>query len=59
MSDYHSHDATGLAELVTKGETTAHELLDMALAETRRLNPALNAVTMLAEDAARAAIEKG
>ena len=59
MSDYHSHDATGLAELVTKGETTAHELLDMALAETTRLNPALNAITMLAEGAARAAIEKG
>jgi amidase len=59
MSDYHSHDATGLARLVATGETTAHALLDIALSETARLNPALNAVTMLNEPAAREAIDRG
>ena len=57
--DYIDHDATGLAELVAKGETSAHELLDCAIEQAARLNPSLNAVVMLQESAARAMIDAG
>ncbi len=59
MKDYESYDALGLAELVRKGETSADELLDQALARTESRNPALNAVNMVWADHARAAVRAG
>jgi len=59
MRDYDSYDALGLAELVRKGETSADELLDEALARTGSRNPALNAVNMVWADHARAAVRAG
>ncbi|WP_210526760.1 amidase [Rubellimicrobium arenae] len=56
---YEDHDATGLAELVASGETTPDELLDEALARVDTLNPSLNAVVLLQEEQARAAIRAG
>src|SRR5688572_18785456 len=56
---YESRDAMGLAELVARREVTPDELLDEALSRVAALNPALNAVTMLREDAARRLIAKG
>ncbi|MBZ0128624.1 MAG: amidase [Rhodobacteraceae bacterium] len=58
-SDYGKHDATGLAALVASGETSADELLDIALARTEALNPSLNAIVHLAEDVARKSIRDG
>lgn len=58
-STYLRQDATGLAALVAKGEVTAEELLDTALALTEERNPALNAVVNLNEGAARQAIRDG
>ena len=58
-NDYESYDALGLAELVRKGETSAGELLDAALARTEARNPALNAVNMVWADHARTAIRAG
>ncbi|MFC3117426.1 amidase family protein [Jhaorihella thermophila] len=55
-SDYLKHDATALAELVARGDATPDELLDVALALVEERNPALNAVVMLQEGTARAAI---
>ncbi len=52
-------DATDLAALVASGQTSATELLDAALAATARLNPALNAVVLVQEDAARRTIAAG
>lgn len=52
-------DATGLAALVARGEVTAGELLDDALEAVTRLNPPLNAVTLVQEGVARAAIAAG
>ena len=49
-------DATDLAALVASGATDATELLDAALAATARRNPALNAVVLVQEAAARRAI---
>ena len=51
--EYLSRDATGLAELIRRGEVTPLELLDMALARIEALNPQLNAVVRLMEDDAR------
>jgi amidase len=59
LDEYDRHDATGLAGLVARGEVTADDLLDAALAQTARFNPALNAVVLVQEDRARAAIRAG
>ena len=57
--DYVVQDATGLAGLVAKGDVSPAELLEAALSQTERLNPELNAGTMMAEGAARDAIDNG
>jgi amidase/6-aminohexanoate-cyclic-dimer hydrolase len=59
MDDYDDYDATGLAALVARGDVTADELLDTALARTAAVNGALNAVVMLAEETARRKIAAG
>ncbi len=56
VSGYGDHDALGLAALVATGAVTAGELLDEALARVERLNPAINAVVLVQEAAARRAI---
>ena len=45
FEDYRAHDAVGLAGLVARGEVSAGELLDTALARMAQVNPSLNAVT--------------
>lgn len=42
--DYLDHDAVGLGEAVRKGEASATELVDIAIARAERLNPKLNAI---------------
>ena len=53
QSDYLSHDAIGLAELVRKGEVSARELLDTAISRAEAVNPAINALVLKDYDAAR------
>ena len=57
FEEYESFDAIGLADLIAKREISASEALDAALARAHALNPELNALTMLREDAARQAAE--
>ena len=57
--DYDSHDARGLAELVRRGEVSADELLDEAIARVAALNPRLNMVTVEFHHMARSAIAAG
>lgn len=57
--EYEDHDATGLAELVRKGEVSAEELLEEALARVEALNPKINAIADLREDVARRSIREG
>jgi amidase len=57
--DYVRHDAVGLADLVVRGEVSASELLDVAIAEVERLNPALNAVVHKHYEEARAVVAAG
>ncbi len=59
MHDYARHDATALAALLRAGQVTADELLDAALARATTVNPALNALVLMQEDAARRMIAAG
>lgn len=52
-TDYESHDAVGLAELVAEGETTSAELVEMAIERVEALNPSLNAVVVKRYEQAR------
>ena len=54
MSDLSALDATGQAELVRKGEVTAGELVEAAIARIEKLNPQLNAVITPLYEKARA-----
>lgn len=44
FDEYRSHDALALAQLVQKGEVSAGELVDAAVARAEAVNPALNAI---------------
>lgn len=57
--DYEDHDATGLAALVAQREASPDELLDQALTRVARVNGVLNAVVLVQEEGARAAIRAG
>jgi len=59
FSQYLSCDATGLARLVALGETTPNELLDLALAQHRRVHPRINAICRLMEEPARSQLRDG
>ncbi|HLN09175.1 MAG TPA: amidase family protein, partial [Xanthobacteraceae bacterium] len=59
FSNYGNYDGLGLAELVRKGEVSATELLDEAIARAEKLDPHINAVVVKHSDHARAQIDKG
>ena len=59
IGDLGAADATALAELVARGEVTATELLNAALAAVEARNPAINAVVLVQEGVARQAIAQG
>ena len=44
FDEYRKHDAVALAALVAKGEVTAGELLEIAIARAEQVNPAINAI---------------
>ncbi len=46
FAEYRKHDAVGLAELVRRGDVSASELLEAALARDAEVNPRLNAVVI-------------
>ena len=51
LSDYASHDATGLADLVRRGEVTGAELAGFARQAYEKVDPAINAVVEFYADA--------
>lgn len=55
FDEYRSHDALGLAELVRRGEVSAGELLDAAIARMAEVDPKINAVTTDLSELARGA----
>ena len=58
-SQFGTHDAVGLAELVRAGHVKPTELLDEAIARTQAVNGDLNAIVTEMFDEARASIERG
>lgn len=56
FKEYSQHDATGLAELIARGEVSAAEVLEAALARAAEIDPTLAAICipMLAQARARA-----
>lgn len=59
MIDGYGVDATETAQRIARGDVSPEEVLDAALAAVDRLNPVLNAVVLVQEDAARKAIAEG
>lgn len=59
FSEYAGFDALGLAQLVRRGDVSALELLEAAIARTEAVNPVLNAVVLRHYDLAREAIARG
>ena len=59
FSEYASYDAMGLAELVQKGETSAEELADSAIAAIEATNPQVNAVNQILPEMAKEEIKAG
>jgi len=53
IPEYAQLDGLGLAELVHRGEVTALELLEEAIARTEEINPEINAVIFKGYEAAR------
>lgn len=59
IGDLGATDATELAGMVAKGDVTATELLDAALAAVEARNGSINAVVLVQEGVARKAIAEG
>lgn len=51
IEEYMSFDGLGLAELVAKGEVTAVQLAEAAVSAAARVNPAINAMVEIFDDA--------
>jgi len=59
FAEYRRHDSLSLAELVRKGDADPMELLEIAIARTEAINPAINAVVTDHYELARKAIRDG
>jgi amidase len=57
-SEYLQHDAVALAALVKRGETSAQELLELALRQSAVAQPKTNAICRLMEREARAQLKQ-
>jgi amidase len=57
--EYEAHDATGLADLVRRGDVHPSEMVEAAAERLGRINPHINAVVYPALDRARAEAEQG
>ena len=59
FDEYRRHDATALAGLIAKGEVSAKEVLETAIARAEQVNPAINAIVHKQYDQARRAVAAG
>jgi amidase len=59
FEEYRRYDAAALAGLVGKGDVTAGELLDVAIARAEAVNPKINGIVHKQYERARATIDKG
>ncbi len=56
---YETYDGLGLADLISRREVSAEELLDIAIERTETINPRINAVVLKYYELAREQIEAG
>src|SRR5215472_10337534 len=59
FEEYRQHDALSLAELVTKREVSAEEVLEAAIARAEQINPTINAIVHEQYEQARKAVAAG
>ena len=59
FDEYRRHDATALAGLIAKGEVSAKEVLETAIARAEQVNPAINAIVHKQYEQARTAVAAG
>ena len=59
LDELYNHDAMALAELISKGEITAEELLEVVINRIETLNPKLNAIEQANFDLAREKARQG
>jgi len=59
FDEYRRCDAVALAGLVAKGEVSAHDVLEAAIARAEAVNPTINAIVHTQYDRARAAVDAG
>jgi amidase len=59
LADYLACDATALAQHVARGDARPGELLDLALAQHRRVHGSVNAIVRLMEPEARSQLSSG
>lgn len=55
-SEYRKYDATGLAELIRRGELAAGDVLEAAIARAQAVDDRINAITLPQYDTARAQV---
>lgn len=56
FDEFATHDAVGLAALIHKGEVSAAEVLEAAIARAEAVNPTLNAIVLKLYDLGRKAV---
>ena len=59
FDEYRRQDATALAGLIAKGEVSAKEVLETAIARAEQVNPAINAIVHKQYERARSAVAAG
>src|SRR3954453_21207865 len=59
FDEYRRLDATALAGLIAKGEVSAKEVLETAIARAEQVNPAINAIVHKQYEQARRAVAAG
>jgi len=59
FDEYVNYDAMGLASLVARGEVSASEMLETAIARAEAVNPKINAIVLKHYELARKTIKQG
>src|SRR5262245_7071160 len=59
FDEYRRHDATALGRLIAKGEVSAQEVLETAIARAEEVNPVINAIVHKQYEQARRAVDAG
>jgi amidase len=59
VEEYRKLDAISLAGLIAKGEVSAEEVLEAAVARAEQINPAINAIVHKQYEQARKAVAAG